>query len=143
MKKRIVVSLIALMVAFMVPVTTAGGLAQIEGWASLREDTKMIQGAFENTVCFNAFRTYIPGVGVVFVMDAPSSLTLEQAQKEFEKALKYIVPTIEALPDDELVVLSISVESYSNEWEVVYMTEKADAANPDAWTVYYNERATW
>lgn len=114
---------------------------KIDGWASMRNDTQMMQGALSNTVTFEALRTYIPNVGVVFVMNAKGGISLEQVRAEFEKALKFIVPTISNLPEDELVVLAISPSTVMmKDWELIYVTTKKEAANPDAWKIYYNER---
>ncbi|MEA4883321.1 MAG: hypothetical protein VB144_06645 [Clostridia bacterium] len=142
MRKGLTVGLVMVILISALSVAAMERFKQIEGWASFREDTKMMQGALENTLTYSAQRTHIPGVGMVFVMQSRGSIAVDQVRKEFEKALKYVVPSVESLPDDEMVVLSLSDATYGKEWEVMYITTKADASNPEAWTVYYNERST-
>ena len=136
MRRFCIVVLVVVLLAFG-SVASAVEPKTIPGWADLRQDMELFKGALKQAVGYTVLNTYLPGYGVVFMFTAKNG-DVGVVQREVERALRFIAPTISLLPEGE----KISVVGYYdgfNEWELVYVSRVGTSADPATWDVYINK----
>ena len=107
----------------------------IPNWNNIRQDMALFQGALKETIGYTVLSTYLPGYGVVFMMDASGDL--EKVQREIERALIFITPTISSLPEGEIIAIVAWRDSYY--WELMYISKANTSSDPKTWDIYYNK----
>lgn len=112
----------------------------IPGWVELRQDMELFKGALGRTVGSTVLNTYLPGYGVVFMFSVKYGMSLDDVQYEVERALRFITPTIGVLPEGEVIAIVGYSESFSSDWEIMYVSRADSSADPDTWDIYYNKK---
>jgi len=140
--RRVVTASVVLLVMLFAAVVASAQVGQpIEGWVELRQDMELFKGAIDRTVANTVLNTYLPGYGVVFLFSIKSGLTVEDVQREVERALRFITPTIEALPAGErIAVVGYREDLLGRDWELMYISEAASSDDPTTWMVYFNRK---
>lgn len=136
--KRFVVSVAIAMMLLGTITSVAAEPKTIPGWVELRRDMALLKGALEGTVADTVLNTYLPGYGVVFMFEVEYGMALDDVQYEVERALRFITPTIGVLPEGEVIAIVGYRESYSGDWEIMYVSRADSSADPDTWDIYYN-----
>lgn len=138
--RRVVAVLLVMLVMVLSATAASAQVGQpIEGWAKLRKDMELFKGAIDRTVANTVLNTYLPGYGVVFMFSIKSGLTVEDVQREVERALRFITPTIETLPAGErIAVVGYREDLLGRDWELMYISEAASSDDPTTWMVYFN-----
>ncbi len=110
----------------------------IPNWDTLHEDMELFKGAFEKVADMSVLNTYLPGYGVVFM--GRTFAEIQDVQRQVERILIFITPTIASLPVGEKVTVIVSGTSY-REWELMYMTVAGTSGDSGTWEVYINRQA--
>jgi len=133
---------ICLVVMLLLGTVTAGAaeFKTIPNWAALRQDMELFKGALGRTVGSTVLNTYLPGYGVVFLFSVKYGMALDDVQYEVERALRFITPTIGVLPEGEVIAIVGYSESFSGDWEIMYVSRADSSADPDTWDIYYNKK---
>lgn len=139
MKRFVVPVAIALMLLGTIT-SVAAEPKTIPGWVELRQDMELFKGALGRTVGSTVLNTYLPGYGVVFMFSVKYGMSLDDVQYEVERALRFITPTIGALPEGEVIAIVGYSESFSGDWEIMYVSRADSSADPDTWDIYYNKK---
>lgn len=139
MKRFVVYVAIALMLLGTIT-SVAAEPKTIPGWVELRQDMELFKGALGRTVGSTVLNTYLPGYGVVFMFSVKYGMSLDDVQYEVERALRFITPTIGALPEGEVIAIVGYSESFSGDWEIMYVSRADSSADPDTWDIYYNKK---
>lgn len=61
-------------------------------WNAIRQDMELFEGAISHTVGYERMGAYVPGYGVVFMVE--SGKDLDAVQREVERVLTYVAPSI-------------------------------------------------
>ena len=135
MKRSCIVAL-AVVLLMIGSVARAAEPQAISGWTDMRKDMELFKGAIKQTLAHTVLNTYLPGYGVVFMFTAQSG-NVEAAQKELERALRFITPTISSLPEGEKIAAVGYYDGFS-EWELIYVSNANTSGDPATWDVYLN-----
>ena len=136
--KRFVVSVAIAMMLLGTITSVAAEPKTIPGWVELRQDMELLKGALDGTVAETVLNTYLPGYGVVFLLEVEYGMALDDVQYQVERALRFITPTIGVLPEGE--VIAIVGYSSRDDWEIMYVSRADSSADPNTWDVYFNKR---
>lgn len=135
MKRSCIVAL-AVVLLMIGSVARAAEPQAISGWTDMRKDMELFKGAIKQTLAHTVLNTYLPGYGVVFMFTAKSG-NVEAVQKELERALRFIAPTISSLPEGEKIAVVGYYDGFS-EWELIYVSNANASGDPATWAVYLN-----
>lgn len=138
--KRFVVSVAIALMLLGTITSVAAEPKTIPGWVELRQDMELFKGALDRTVGSTVLNTYLPGYGVVFLFSVKYGMALDDVQYEVERALRFITPTIGVLPEGEVIAIVGYSESFSGDWEIMYVSRADSSADPDTWDIYYNKK---
>jgi len=137
--KRLVVWFVLITMLLGTVTAVAAEPKTIPGWVELRQDMELFKGALDRTVGHTVLNTYLPGYGVVFLFNANSN-DLAAIQREVERALTFITPTISSLPEGERIAIVGYRVSFTGDWEIMYVSRADSSADPDTWDIYYNKK---
>jgi len=141
MRRVVAISVFVLLMVLGAGVASAQVGQPIEGWAEIRQDMELFKGALDRTVAGTVLNTYLPGYGVVFLFSVKFGLDLEDVQREVERALRFITPTISSLPPGErIAIVGYNEDIFDRDWELMYISDAGTSADPATWTVYFNQK---
>lgn len=111
-------------------------------WNAIRQDMELFEGAISHTVGYERMGAYVPGYGVVFMVE--SGKDLDAVQREVERVLTYVAPSISALPEGEKIAIVVFREIGSLIWsrqsytwdELIYISDASTSSDPKTWEVY-------
>lgn len=139
---RSIVVIGVMLAAFALSSGLVGAQNSISDFQLLRDDMELAKGAIKQTVGDTVLNTYIPGFGVVFTFTVAYDEEEENITRNIERAIRFLVPSLERLAEDEKVVLVGQREGlFDNSFlEIIYITSKANAADPDSWEIFINRK---
>lgn len=118
--------------------TVAAEPKPIAQWNDIRQDMELFKGALKQAVAYTVLNTYLPGYGVVFMFTAKDD-DVAAVQKELERALQFIAPTISSLPPGEKISVVGYCDGFSV-WELIYTSSATTSSDPKSWDVYFNKK---
>jgi hypothetical protein len=137
MKRWCVVAFLVVLVAIS-SAAMASEPKTIPNWNTLRQDMELFKGAFEKVADMSVLNTYLPGYGVVF-MGRCSFAKIEDVQRQVERILTFITPTIASLPDGEKVAVAVYSSGFPA-WELMCVTAAGTSGDSATWEVYQQGR---
>lgn len=135
--KRSCVVVLAVALLIIGSVAEASEPQTIPAWTDMRQDMELFKGALKQATAYTVLNTYLPGYGVVFMFTVKGG-DVAAVQREVERALRFIAPTISSLPEGEKIAVVGYYDGFT-EWELIYVSNANTSGDPAAWDVYLNK----